>query len=1092
MPPFDLQSILTTASTAGPQARFRLADNGQLVTKGTSLKGRAVAWLQEVFGGGARANQKFTEAFIGLVRAKYDDRVGDTVGQLLDDRLREGKPLCKRHVEQANRMAKETLATQLTDLGVGTHARDMIQDLVERGALSPAGANALLRQGSPDRARLEAAIKQAVLDAAPQDGQLLDLPMALAATNRAVVETARLMVPAQNEALAARLADLGDDTRSTHARDMIQDRGDLPAVAGALLRPGSPDRVQLEAGIKKAVLAAARQNEGRPLDEPTALEATQRAVDESVHRIQARIQAQADAEKLIRPGEDDGPHPRVLEVANGFLNDFGIALPDDGALADKMTDQWRTGAEGRIAQVLQNNPATSQDQLDAGLVTVTRPLLIAHVVEVLTAGGEQAEAALAKLRLPDNLDPDAEATRVLRGIAENLHAKGDDPKLSQARDAFDAAVIRACRERFLEQPGASRKVGELRKGRAFLGHGTGIGLCKPSQFAMISEAGKRELVQLIADLDEATVRAARADQRDLLDLLPHLDRATAARAEQHEPVQAVIDHDDEGAARAARGDLLPLIPGLDAATASRVADQGHDPAEALADLVRLRTHQIASEHECDAAAAIDILLKNHPDLVAHRDGVLAAMSERAKTLGRSADDARIDGVQALADLVTSRIDEIKSQYGCNEVQAINRLKETDPDLIDRMDRVLADGGNNLAPGAWLETRQQLAEMREKVKTLAGSRQASGTDLQRLTSAGLRAIAENLFESAVNTLGQAPGRFTVLGLGSTARGEASPYSDLEFAILLPGDHSEAERAYATELTKRVHDQIAALGEDGTDWKAEMGFHFDPLLNPITSPHLFLNTADRLVKNGFDSQEDTDWSRTTFVNAEWFYGSDVRRDDAGRRTEPNESWQALKDFHAKVAEHLQSRIPDDDPRVLSGEVKAGETEGQALGRWTIDLARNWASDAIKPDKPDVVDVKVLARLPMLLVQGLAVQHGLLRDDEGIAANNIDQRLTLLVEKGRISRQDADEIRDLQDKLSELRVRSHVKHGTQVDKVALTKEAEDREGLLHDPGVAKLVEDAQALLNRVDTIASNPPRPAPRARSGLDIAGEYVSLR
>src|SRR5262249_5625921 len=146
--------------------------------------------------------------------------------------------------------------------------------------------------------------------------------------------------------------------------------------------------------------------------------------------------------------------------------------------------------------------------------------------------------------------------------------------------------------------------------------------------------------------------------------------------------------------------------------------------------------------------------------------------------------------------------------------------------------------------------------------------------------------------------------------------------------------------------------------------EKGFHFDPQLNPLLLPHLFMNSADRLVADGLASEQDEDeaqfdWSRTAFVNAEWFYGSDVGRDDAGKWTEPDESWQALKNFHAKVADHLKG------------------SEGQKLGRWTINLAREMGSDGLSRKQDGVVNVKNLARLPMLLVQGLAVQHGLLLD-------------------------------------------------------------------------------------------------------------------
>jgi Putative nucleotidyltransferase DUF294 len=322
---------------------------------------------------------------------------------------------------------------------------------------------------------------------------------------------------------------------------------------------------------------------------------------------------------------------------------------------------------------------------------------------------------------------------------------------------------------------------------------------------------------------------------------------------------------------------------------------------------------------------------------------------------------------------------------------------------------------------------------------------------------------NVFDSAVKTLGPPPIPFTVLGLGSTARGEASPYSDLEFGILLQGQPSEGEKAYFTEWTQRVRDQIAAVGEHASRYNPE-GFHFDDKLSPLYTSDgktPFMGTADELV-DAFQ-RDGGDWEKTALINAEWLYGSDVSRNDAGGWTEPNESWQALQNFHETVVDRL------------NGEDGSGVISGQELANWTFDLARDMGSDGLKSLPEGVVDVKALARLPMLLVQGLAVQHGLLLEPQTkVAANSIDQRLDLLVQAGRISREDADTILDLQDGLSKLRVRSHLENGEQVDKVALTMEAAQREGLLFDPGLTKLAEDAQALSERVGTIGLNPRTP------------------
>src|SRR5262245_28885902 len=98
------------AGAADAAARLRLtADGARVVVKATGFKGRAVAWLKEDFGGGEAAR---------LMTAAEN----------------------------------EALATALADLGNRAPARAMIQELVGEGNLLPAGADALLRPDSPERA----------------------------------------------------------------------------------------------------------------------------------------------------------------------------------------------------------------------------------------------------------------------------------------------------------------------------------------------------------------------------------------------------------------------------------------------------------------------------------------------------------------------------------------------------------------------------------------------------------------------------------------------------------------------------------------------------------------------------------------------------------------------------------------------------------------------------------------------------------------------------------------------------------------------------------------------------------------------------
>jgi hypothetical protein len=200
MPTVD--SFTQAANAADAAARLRLTADDQVVAKGKSLKGRVVAWFKEVFGDGKAENRKAIGAFCQAVRSQYGAAAGDEVDQQLSARLKEGKPLCRRHVMLAYRCAEWEqnggLGGQLADLSDGTPARGMVEDLVTDGVLSREGADALVRQFSPSM-QLKRAIRQAVSAAqAKNPDRPLDAATALNATQRAVREAAPRIMSAEN------------------------------------------------------------------------------------------------------------------------------------------------------------------------------------------------------------------------------------------------------------------------------------------------------------------------------------------------------------------------------------------------------------------------------------------------------------------------------------------------------------------------------------------------------------------------------------------------------------------------------------------------------------------------------------------------------------------------------------------------------------------------------------------------------------------------------------------------------------------------------------------------------------------------------
>ena len=205
----------------------------------------------------------------------------------------------------------------------------------------------------------------------------------------------------------------------------------------------------------------------------------------------------------------------------------------------------------------------------------------------------------------------------------------------------------------------------------------------------------------------------------------------------------------------------------------------------------------------------------------------------------------------------------------------------------------------------------------------------------------------------------------------------------------------------------------------------------------------------------------FQQTMFSNTEWLFGSDAMPDADGKRPEPDESWQRLKGMHRAVQDHVNGTEP--------GE---GTTRGGLLGQWMCHQAAAMAREGMAGLDQNEVDVKALARLPMMLAQGLALEHGIVLNDQGIATNSTHLRLEALVDRGAMSRADADMVLDLQDQLSAIRVRAHLQAGTADDTVRIDPAAAGNPGPpLHAPELAGLIPPLQGLIERLERHAADP---------------------
>ncbi|NGX62597.1 MAG: hypothetical protein K940chlam9_02096, partial [Chlamydiae bacterium] len=117
-----------------------------------------------------------------------------------------------------------------------------------------------------------------------------------------------------------------------------------------------------------------------------------------------------------------------------------------------------------------------------------------------------------------------------------------------------------------------------------------------------------------------------------------------------------------------------------------------------------------------------------------------------------------------------------------------------------------------------------AYFREKGKT---------REVQKERAAKMREFFQTLLEDAIFLLGEPPCKYDIRAMGSLAREEVCPYSDLEYFILI---EKEEEREYFQTLIQIFDLQIRSLGEANSkqeflNFKQKLGLQIDPADEPL---------------------------------------------------------------------------------------------------------------------------------------------------------------------------------------------------------------------------------------------------------------------
>lgn len=521
---------------------------------------------------------------------------------------------------------------------------------------------------------------------------------------------------------------------------------------------------------------------------------------------------------------------------------------------------------------------------------------------------------------------------------------------------------------------------------------------------------------------------------------------------------------------------MPDEPGLAndfAERLMRVAKPGMTDTPAIHQFLASEMMRLGAGSDAEKVVASDLHARLHRDYTTIDDqqvkldflrfGRDAAIKE-AEARGPDAHKHWLSAAGYQNDIVALNLRDLNQPLTSQSRAALDAAAAGSRDLsaamadLDALQReyVISAGGNPASANLdWSSGREQLANVRGDARALTG--QAEGNELQALIAAKMRGLTADLLAKAASVLGPAPAPYAVVSLGSASRGEASPYSDVEFAILLDKPATPATQDYMLRLSRMVQFQVMNLGENA-GLEAPAGFHWDLGGNsPSDAPDTFIGTADQLVRKNL--RESPDGGPAELFGLTMFAGPELLHSNIG--TDGNEGFALVKDFQGKVDAHFKQPSTN----------AAGQTIGQTLGRFAAREGVNLAN-LHQAAVADRVDVKAISRMPMLLAQGLALEHGVMADAGGHATNSTLMRISALADRGVLSRADADVLSNATVALGKARIEAHLHSGEADDTVWL--DSASANGAYAAPELRAVIQSLIPLTSRVERHFADPAAP------------------
>ena len=351
---------------------------------------------------------------------------------------------------------------------------------------------------------------------------------------------------------------------------------------------------------------------------------------------------------------------------------------------------------------------------------------------------------------------------------------------------------------------------------------------------------------------------------------------------------------------------------------------------------------------------------------------------------------------------------------CPQVDQVDQALQATLSLMAEVERLFLKKvcGVKAKPqtALYLERRETLKALREAEKTQIQQSEETPKILMTF-SQSIAILLQEILENGFKLLGKPPCQYTLLGLGSLGRKEMSPYSDLEFALLIKKS-SKSNLTYFRQLVQWLELQVIHLGETaikildgGYESPVVRGFSFDDGGNTPLGKQGYVE----LIKT---PQELAQFQSERFYQEDLILSNVLRGADlvVGSESLYNEYNHAVQKLLAAPA--ASSSHPICEERALN--ILRGH-----LVEFEPRLDR-------KKEETPIYNIKVeLYRLPSFLIAGLA-------DYFGIGEQNTWKKLEALFKKKILSAKGLEHLQKAMAATMNLRIRCHLYYGKECEDV------------------------------------------------------------